>query len=226
MKNGGWYALCRSTMYRTNSMAQMTRCDSPRSTRSAPWPVPNSTGSTKKGGYSVPSPRSVRSAGVGGSSTSTKDRDWSREHKERKRSASAESNSSIDSRSHRRYVKNLKLKCSIFLLRFALSHNAPFVKCPTDIVTEVERTLTKKVKFQGRQGGHTIVSVVTKTAQGGVTLVLSLRIVIIIVTATGISIGTAVAADMKWLILRFNGVKPRESSRVLILPAVAYNKLP
>ncbi|CAL8101244.1 unnamed protein product [Orchesella dallaii] len=101
-----------SNMHRTNSMAQMTRCDSPRSIRSAPWPVPNSTGSTKKGTYSVPSPRSVRSAGVGGSSASNKDRDWSREHKERKRSASAESNSSVDSRSHRRHRHSRSRKCS------------------------------------------------------------------------------------------------------------------
>ncbi|ODN03090.1 Band 4.1-like protein 4A [Orchesella cincta] len=101
-----------SSMYRTNSMAQMTRCDSPRSIRSAPWPVPNSTGSTKKGTYSVPSPRSVRSAGVGGSSASNRERDWSREHKERKRSASAESNSSVDSRSHRRHRHSRSRKCS------------------------------------------------------------------------------------------------------------------
>ncbi|OXA62814.1 hypothetical protein Fcan01_02506 [Folsomia candida] len=91
-----------SPLYRTNSMAQMTRADSPRSVRSAPWPAPHTT--TTKSAYSVPSPRSVRSAGVGGNMHGDRERERQREYsKDRKRSASAESNSSVDSRSHRRH---------------------------------------------------------------------------------------------------------------------------
>lgn len=87
-------------------MAQMTRSDSPRSVRSAPWPAPHIASNNKTTSYSVPSPRSVRSAGVGGSN-GRGDRQTERERqrdysKDRKRSASAESNSSVDSRSHRR----------------------------------------------------------------------------------------------------------------------------
>ncbi len=91
-------------------MAQMTRSESPRSMKSAPWPAPHvASNKASTSSYSIPSPRSVRSAGVGGNSSRDRDRDRDRERerqkdysKDRKRSASAESNSSVDSRSHRR----------------------------------------------------------------------------------------------------------------------------
>ena len=88
----------RCTINRAPSMYTVpTRSDSPRSVRSAPWPAPKSSYDKKY--PNVPSPKSVRSAGVG---CSNRERDKDRHHRSRKRSASAESNSSCDSRSHRR----------------------------------------------------------------------------------------------------------------------------
>lgn len=89
-------------MHRASSMTLAMRSDSPKSTRSAPWPAHHH--GSKKISYTAPSPRSVRSDGVGGSSGDTRERKRDRERShDRKRSGSAESHSSMESKSHRRY---------------------------------------------------------------------------------------------------------------------------
>lgn len=103
-------------MYRSASLTLAPRSDSPRSTRSAPYPAgvaaSGGGGSVLNRSSRGESPRSVRSAAPAPDSHS---------YRVSRRTSSVDSQSSVDSRGHRRYGEHFAFD-SVFCYYFFYTH--------------------------------------------------------------------------------------------------------